>query len=164
MLSMVKFLPYGLVMGAVISVTLLWAAWRIRKLGGRTVEQLWPKSAFWTYLSVMLMITFLSRESGSGQGMDLQLFSTWGINDRNNAYVVENVLLFIPYGFLGAWVRRPMRRFFGCAFLGAATSLGIEFLQLVTKRGFFQVDDILTNTLGTVIGYLLFRLLAWLGK
>ena len=39
MLSMVKFLPYGLVMGAVISVTLLWAAWRIRKLGGRTVEQ-----------------------------------------------------------------------------------------------------------------------------
>ena len=164
MLSMVKFLPYGLVMGAVISVTLLWAAWRIRKLGGRTVEQLWPKSAFWTYLSVMLMITFLSRESGSGQGMDLQLFSTWGINDRNNAYVVENVLLFIPYGFLGAWVRGPMRRFFGCAFLGAATSLGIEFLQLVTKRGFFQVDDILTNTLGTVIGYLLFRLLAWLGK
>ena len=32
--------------------------------------------------------------------MDLELFSTWGINDRNNAFVVENVLLFIPYGFV----------------------------------------------------------------
>ena len=51
------------------------------------------------YVAVLLAITYFSRESGSRSGMmDLELFSTWGINNRNNAYVVENVLLFIPYG------------------------------------------------------------------
>lgn len=85
-------------------------------------------------------------------GMDLELFSTWGINDRNNAYVVENVLLFIPYGFLGAWTSGRLRRILLCGVFGFLTSVGIESLQLVTRRGFFQIDDILTNTLGTVIG------------
>ena len=45
---------------------------------------------------------------------------------------------------------------------GAVTSFGIEFLQLVTRRGFFQIDDILTNVLGTVIGWLVFRMIVLL--
>lgn len=154
---MVKFLPGGLVMGAVVSVTFFGAAGRLRRGGERT--SVLPEAAFWTYVSVMLIITFFSRETGSMQRLDLELFSTWGINDRNNAYVVENVLLFIPYGFLGAWAFRCLRRFFRCGLLGLATSLVIESLQLVTGRGYFQIDDILTNTLGALIGYAVYRML-----
>ena len=72
--------------------------------------------------------------------------------------VVENVLLFIPYGILGPWAIERLRRFWSCVLLGAVTSLIIETLQLVTERGYFQIDDILTNTLGTAVGFLVWRL------
>ena len=106
----------------------------------------------------------ISRESGNSKGFDLELFSTWGINDRNNAYVIENIMLFVPYGFLGSWAFEKMGNFFRCLALGALTSLYIESLQLVTGRGFFQIDDILTNTLGAVIGCLVYRLFLFCGK
>lgn len=159
MISMLRYLPYGLVMGIPVALVLLWTAGRMRKGGGRKPAAVLSVALFGIYLSVMLIITFFSRESGSGNVVDLELFSTWGINNRNNAFVVENVLLFIPYGFLGCWAFERMKSFLWCGLLGAGTSLTIECLQLVTGRGFFQIDDIVTNILGTVAGYLLCRLL-----
>ena len=163
MMSMTRFLPYGLAMGVVVFVTLFWTIDKARRHVGKESAAILPVAVFGSYLSVMLMITFLSRESGSGggRGMDLQLFSTWGINDRNNAFVVENVLLFIPYGVLGPWAFTRLKRLDRCAALGALTSLGIEFLQLITQRGYFQIDDILTNTLGTMIGCIVFWLFSF---
>lgn len=38
-------------------------------------------------------------------------------------------------------------------------SLLIELLQLVTKRGLFEFDDIIHNTLGAVIGYGVYKLI-----
>lgn len=162
MMSMIRFLPWGLMMGAVISAVYLWTANRLRGRKGRERAAVLPVMVFCIYLSVMLIITFLSRESGSGKSLvDLNLFSTWGINDRNNAFVVENVLLFLPYGFFASWAFERMKRFWACTLLGTVTSLGIESLQLITARGYFQIDDILTNTLGTVIGFLLFWLVTF---
>lgn len=152
MLSMVRFFPYGLALGLLMATLFLWAVNGARKRRGKLPAAKLPVAAFVIYLALMLVITFLSRESGDSKGIDLELFSTWGINDRNNAYVVENVLLFIPYGFLGAWTSGRLRRILLCGVFGFLTSVGIESLQLVTRRGFFQIDDILTNTLGTVIG------------
>lgn len=161
LLSVARYLPYGLGVGFIFSAVWLWAEkmWCARR--GKAAGAVWPKVAFCVYLALMLVITFLSRETGSGdgKGMDLQLFSTWGINERNNAFVVENVLLFFPYGLLGAWAFGRMRRLWACAAVGVLTSFGIEYLQLVTDRGYFQIDDILTNTLGTVIGVVLFRVI-----
>ncbi len=159
MLSMVRFFPYGLALGLLMATLFLWAVNGARKRRGKL-----PVAAFVIYLALMLVITFLSRESGDSKGIDLELFSTWGINDRNNAFVIENVLLFVPYGFLAGFAFGRYRRFLPCLALGAATSLGIETLQLVTGRGFFQIDDILTNTLGAVVGFLLYRLLGLFGK
>ena len=159
MLSMVRFFPYGLALGLLMATLFLWAVNGARKRRGKLPAAKLPVAAFVIYLALMLVITFLSRESGDSKGIDLELFSTWGINDRNNAFVVENVLLFLPYGFLASWAFKRMRRFWNCTLLGAVTSLGIESLQLITARGYFQIDDILTNTLGTVIGYLVYWLL-----
>lgn len=158
LLSVARFFPGGVAMGGIIFVTFFWIADKALKGRGKERKAMLPGALFWLYVSVMLIITFFSRESGSGRGMDLELFSTWGINDRNNAYVVENVLLFIPYGFLSPWAFKALRRFWRCGASGFLASLGIEFLQLVTRRGYFQIDDILTNTLGTMIGYMLFRI------
>lgn len=160
LMSMVRHLPYCLVLGIPVAVLLVGAVNLVRRHGKKEPAEKMPVAAFGIYLSVMLVITFLSRESGHRKGLDLELFSTWGINDRNNAFVVENVLLFIPYGFFGGWAFERMRRFFGCFVISAFTSLCIESLQFVTGRGFFQIDDILTNTLGGIIGFLVFWLVS----
>ena len=87
----------------------------------------------------------------------MEIFSTWGINARNNALVVENILLFIPYGILVPWAFERCRKLFSGVLLGIITSLFIECLQLITSRGYFQIDDILTNVAGTILGYLMFK-------
>ncbi len=152
----VRYLPYSLLVGVPVSAFLVLCTLKRRRCGGKGLKAALSAAVFGLYLSVMLVITFFSRESGSRQGVDLELFSTWGINARNNALVIENVLLFIPYGFLANWAFEWTKRFLGCFLLGAGTSLAIEFSQLVTGRGYFQIDDILTNTLGTLIGFCIY--------
>ncbi len=153
-MSMVRFLPYGLAMGLLLAALFLGTVNSIRKRRGTAPVPKLPVAAFVIYLSLMIIITFLSRESGGSEGFDLELFSTWGINDRNNAFVIENILLFVPYGFLAPAAFRRYRHFLRCLALGAMTSLCIETMQFITGRGIFQIDDILTNTLGAVIGFL----------
>lgn len=79
--------------------------------------------------------------------------------------VVGNVLAFVPFGFLVPVLYREQRKkgathighyfrsFFFVSFLGFAFSLCIESIQLVTKVGCFDVDDLIMNTSGVMIGY-----------
>ena len=46
--------------------------------------------------------------------------------------------------------------FFTMLFFSMALSLGVETIQLFTRVGSFDVDDILLNTIGGVLGYILF--------
>ena len=158
MLATLRYLPYGGIAG-LFAVLILGGINKGRKRRGKSVVSLPAVTCLIMYAAIMLAITYFSRESGSRIGMDLELFSTWGINERNNAYVVENVLLFIPYGFVLAWADVRQRNFFCSLLTGALTSLAIEYMQLVTQRGYFQIDDILTNILGTSLGFLCYWLL-----
>ena len=109
------------------------------------------------YLVIILFITFFSREPGSRNGLDLLPFATMGHGPRGDAYVLENVLLFIPLGSLLACVLpKGRKRFRHCVFMGFLVSIMIELSQFLTKRGHAQMDDVITNTLGTMIGYLFF--------
>ncbi len=154
-----QYLPYGIGAGIVV-LLLLTMINRRRVRANRTPFCVVSTTALLMYMFIILCITFLSRESGSRIGFDMEFLSTWGINDRNNAYVIENVLLFIPYGILVPWVFRRSRNFFSSFLIGITTSLTVECLQLITSRGYFQIDDILTNTLGAVIGYFVFKLIS----
>lgn len=156
MAEVFRFLPYGMVAGIIVAILISAINDRRLKRQGKAVPVA-SVTCFYMYVVIVIFITFLSREPGSRNGIDLELFSTWGINARNNAYVVENILLFIPFGFVCAWALKSARRFWSCALYGLLFSGIIECMQLVTHRGFFQVDDILTNLMGTVIGYVFFR-------
>lgn len=157
MVATLCYLPYGIIAG-LLAAMMLGRFNRGRKGQGKETVSLPAVTCLVMYIAVMLAITYFSRESGSRIGMDLELFSTWGINKRNNAYVVENVLLFIPYGFVLAWAWARERHFVWNLLTGALTSVAIECMQLVTGRGYFQIDDILTNILGTILGYLCYCL------
>lgn len=159
------YLPYGLAVGIPVAAVAVWLTNVRRKRKQKPPVRWAPVTVFCVYMAVLIVITFLSRESGSRSDvLDLELFSTWGINDRNNAFVIENVLLFIPYGLFFCWNFPRRGKVLRCTFLGMAISLGIETMQLVTGRGYFQIDDIVTNTLGALIGALIFVILSALGR
>lgn len=160
-----EYLPYGLAVGIPVAAVVVWLMNVTRKKKQKPPVQWMPVTVFCVYMAVMLVITFLSRESGSRSDvLDLKLFSTWGINNRNNAFVIENVLLFIPYGLFYCWNFPGAGKVLRCTFLGMVISLGIETMQLVSGRGYFQIDDIVTNTFGAFIGALLYVVLSFLGK
>ena len=156
LMDALKYLPFGMGIGVLcFFVLIIWNEVRNKRQKDRI--SVVPTTLFLTYLAVIMAITFFSRESGSRhKGLDLEFLSTWGINDRNNALVIENILLFIPFGILCPVTFRGLRKFWRCLLVGMLTSLFVESLQLLTGRGFFQIDDILTNVLGAVAGYLLY--------
>ena len=57
-----------------------------------------------------------------------------------------NILIFMPFGF------------FMTLFYSFGLSLCVEVFQLLTKVGSFDVDDLLLNTIGGVLGYILFSI------
>ena len=67
--------------------------------------------------------------------------------------VFGNVLGFVPYGFILPVITGKMRNGFFIILSGFFISLTIEVIQLLTKVGCFDVDDMILNTLGAALGY-----------
>ncbi len=80
------------------------------------------------------------------------------ISPQDVIQVFLNVMLFIPMGYLLPytfdWFRRKVRirPVIACFIISVAT----ENLQLIFRRGLYDLDDLLSNTLGGWIGQLLF--------
>ena len=73
--------------------------------------------------------------------------------------LLGNIVVFIPYGFLFPYVIKRGRNFLVMLFNAFLFVLGIEIFQLFSAFGAFDVDDILLNCFGAVIGYLLYLIL-----
>ncbi len=80
-------------------------------------------------------------------GMDAFLINVFG-----------NVLAFVPFGFFRPIIGRRKHSLYRTVLQGFMFSLAIEFVQIRLNVGSFDVDDIFLNTLGCVLGYILFVL------
>ena len=71
--------------------------------------------------------------------------------------VVQNILLFLPFGFIGFLSMRQEKkvRIAIITFIGTTFSLSIEVLQVLTIDRTTSVTDLVTNTLGTFLGTLM---------
>ena len=69
-----------------------------------------------------------------------------------------NIILFIPIGFLFPLLSKRMEHFPYPVIVGLCISLFIEITQLPQNRS-SDVDDLWLNTLGALIGYLLYLLI-----
>ncbi len=79
-------------------------------------------------------------------------------SDRLNSFenLVGNIVVFIPFGFLLPYVIRWGRNFFVMLLHAFIFVVGIEVFQLFSAFGAFDVDDILLNCFGAVIGYVFY--------
>ncbi len=77
--------------------------------------------------------------------------------------LVGNVVLLVPIGFLVPFVYRSMTWKKTLA-LAVAAGFVIEGMQVVFRVGIFDVDDVILNGLGVIVGYWTFTLLAKMAR
>lgn len=71
--------------------------------------------------------------------------------------LLGNVVGFMPFGFFLPIVSRRGKKWYNNWLLGFLLSLCIETTQLVFKVGSFDVDDLLLNTIGVILGYFVYQ-------
>lgn len=70
--------------------------------------------------------------------------------------IVGNIVLFIPYGFLGILYPRLRNGFWLMLTFFVMINL-VEFSQYYFHRGTADIDDIILNSVGALIGYSIYR-------
>ena len=69
-----------------------------------------------------------------------------------------NVIGFWPFGFFLPIVSRRSKKWYNTVIISGGFSLCVELVQLVSKVGSFDVDDIILNTAGGILGYITYRI------
>lgn len=107
---------------------------------------------FWSY-RVMLRGVFRALCQCDWRGVMQEVkfigYPTW-------SSLALNILLFVPLGLLLPIVKESFGSLKKVFISGFLFSLSIEVTQILTKRGWFDVDDVINNTLGAVIGFILY--------
>ena len=108
---------------------------------------------FTLYLSAVYYITGLPTLSFIRFAPSLNYIPFLDIRS-DSANAVSNIILFVPLGLMLPVLWDDFRKFKSTVLFGLSMSLTIEILQLFTLRT-TDINDIITNTAGTLIGYLL---------
>ena len=108
---------------------------------------------FTLYLSAVYYITGLPTLSFIRFAPSLNYIPFLDIRS-DSANAVSNIILFVPLGLMLPVLWDDFRKFKSTVLFGLSMSLTIEILQLFTLRT-TDINDIITNTAGTLIGYML---------
>lgn len=112
-----------------------------------------------SYLFLVIAVTVFLRTPSAKSNLILELFRSYkeyNTNDFTWFEIRANVLLFIPIGFLLPMaIKKP---FYIPLITGVGISVTIELLQLVLRRGTCEIDDLISNSIGLLIGYCAFLL------
>lgn len=118
---------------------------------------------FVVYFAVVLYLTVFMRIGSVDTSIVTVPFDdlTRAITERDPALVTHmalNVLMFVPFGYLVPAMNPKYFRKWSFAMLGGlVASTVIEGTQMIFSLGQSDVDDIIANTLGAVVGYILIR-------
>jgi len=127
---------------------------------------------FTAYLGFLLYLVFFAEQFGRADsdriyrynlvpfreiGRYIRHFRALGIYSVIN--LAGNVAVFVPFGMWLPILASPARKGYHLVFYTFLFSLMIESVQLLFRVGSFDVDDIFLNTLGGLIGFILYRFL-----
>lgn len=167
--------PFGF--SVIMAVLCMFLYMFVKEQGWKALVQRWIESfkksvafrrifVLTFYTAMILFRTLLNRNMWINPVSNV--IGVWGIynqNDELTTEVIENLALFVPFTvlffggfhekFLGesAKLLRTMWQSMKIVFL---FSLTIEFLQLFLRLGTFQLSDLFYNTLGGLIGGLIY--------
>lgn len=133
---------------------------------------------FIIYIAILTYLLFFSERYGRGIEhtdyrynltlfKELKRFITYRQEIGLEGFAVNvfgNLIAFMPYGFLLPIISPHNRKLINVSILTFIFSLTVETLQLISKVGIFDVDDLFLNTLGGIIGYVLFKAVCTIRK
>lgn len=71
-----------------------------------------------------------------------------------------NIFLMVPLGFLlPLLLKKRINKWWKAVCCSVGLSLVIEIIQLISHRGYFDIDDIILNSVGCVIGWACYKML-----
>lgn len=114
----------------------------------------------WIATCVFLMLFYTVIGRTPKDGLDVHLMPFWSVGAIRDGYVETlyekcyNVLFFIPLGGLCGFFFKERTVLFSMI-SGVATSVIIELLQLITRTGTCETDDVICNALGCLMGVLI---------
>lgn len=113
----------------IYAVFIVWMTLLMRE--PRLTERVFEPKLFWAFRDWIKGIRFAKEES---------------------MQYIQNVMFFIPFGFLFPW-----KKSWWIVVLSAlAASVLIEIMQYIFNLGWCEVDDVISNTFGAMIGFGLF--------
>ena len=151
-LKLTDMFPYFII-AAVLITCFIYTIFRWHK---KLKFVLWCLFIF--YIEALLWITFFSREPGSRRAIDMTFLYTWGYTAQEHAFFIENIILFVPFGFMMPCIFRMFRKMPVCVMGGFIFSVMIEVVQYITQRVYSQLDDVVTNTAGALAGWIVWAL------
>lgn len=162
-----RYLKLGVVVVILIAVVFLcYYMVSKRRNNGKAkldIKRLVLYGVFICYLVVVIGATMLSR-SGFWQNRAIQplfysycdAWNDFSIKEWRN--IILNILMFVPFGFLLPFLSNKFHAFWKTYLAGFAFTFLIEIVQLVLRRGIFELDDLMNNTVGAMIGYGCYRI------
>lgn len=136
------------------------------------------KVVFIIYVAILAYFVFFSERYGRDMvhteyRYNLTMFKELGrfFKYRKNigleGFIVNmfgNILAFAPFGFLFPAISKDRRKLKDVVLNTFFFSLSIELIQLISKVGVFDVDDLFMNTLGGLLGFLTFKMVNFFRK
>lgn len=128
------------------------------------MKRIIPYTLMAVYLFVLLVTAVFEREWNTFDMPRMNLMPLYDLRrdvvrpERAALMIALNTLVFIPWGVLLPVLYKPFRKFRWILAAGFGLSLAIEVTQLIGKMGIFETDDLIFNTLGTILGFLLYKL------
>ena len=107
------------------------------------------------YIFLLFCSTVIFRTTGETRQYDFYPF--WSYN-RPELLVenIMNVIVFIPVGILLGIAFKQIS-WWKALLIGCSISITIETLQFWFMKGFSEVDDVMHNTLGCIVGYIMVK-------
>lgn len=137
------------------------AIWQVVNKGKYKGKEHVIRHIVWTY--VFMLYCYLAVEVAADMGTMWDIIKYGGIRgvvylkpfmiDELKSHIL-NVIMFMPLGFLLPLVWNNFRKILKVAIVGLLMSLAIEVSQLFCYRT-TDINDLITNTLGTITGYML---------
>ncbi len=131
---------------------ILFVAWKGFKTGVRYSANL----LLLEYIFLIFSSTVIFRATGETKQYDFHPFWSY---DRPDLLIenIMNVVVFIPLGLLLGMAFKQMTCW-KALLIGIFISVSVEALQFYFMKGFSELDDVMHNTLGCFVGYVI-----WIG-
>lgn len=141
----------------------------------RKVIRILSRVFFALYMFVLIYLLFLSELFGRGVPytefryniIPFQEIIRFCHYPESMAFWINvpgNVVAFMPYGALLRWVWDRKTRWYHAFGYTLLFSFIVECVQLITKVGSFDVDDLLLNTLGGLSGFWIYCILTYINR